>query len=258
VAIVTGAGAGIGRACAVRYAAEGATVVVNALHHETADPVASQITQDGGAAVARVGDVSDSGFVNSMVDDAVSEFGRLDVMHNNAAAPIAGLVKDMTDDDWRRVMAVTLDGVFFGVRAALRVMVAQGSGSIINTTSSSGLAGAMRLAAYGAAKAAVTNLTRVAAVENARHGVRVNALCPGAVTTRGNDPFLQSFPGGMGAYEAQIPQHRVAQPEEIASVAAFLASDDASYVNGTTFIADGAVAARIALPLRPDPFEPEN
>jgi len=250
VVVVTAAGSGIGRACAIRFAAEGAAVVVNAQHEESAAAVAAEIEASGGTAVAVGGDVADVAVVDGLVGVAVDRFGRLDVVHNNAAYPYGGLLVDTPDEAWHRVIAVTLDATFYGVRAALRVMVPQGSGSIINTTSSSGLAGARSLAAYGAAKAGVTNLTRVAAVENARFGVRVNALCPGSVRSRANDGFFAGFPGGEATYAAQIPQKRIGEAAEIAAVAAFLGSDEASYVNGTTFVADGGVAARIALPVR--------
>ena len=249
VAIVTAAGAGIGLACATRYASEGASVVVNAFHAESAEAAAATIRQHGGVALALSGDVSDPRVTRALVDRAVSEFGRLDVLHNNAATPHSALITEMSDADWRGVLSVTLDSVFYGMRAALPVMIGQGSGSIISTTSSSGLGGAARFGAYGAAKAAVENLTRVAAVENARHGVRVNTICPGTVESRAAGAWLDSLPGGRRSYEAQIPQRRVGLAEEVANVAVFLASDEASYVNGATFVVDGGVAARIALPL---------
>jgi meso-butanediol dehydrogenase / (S,S)-butanediol dehydrogenase / diacetyl reductase len=247
--VVTAAGSGIGRACALRYAAEGAGVVVNALHQETAAAVTEQILAAGGQAITRAGDVGDRALVDELVDTALAEYGRLDVMHNNAAHPKGALVADMSDEDWAAVMRVTLDGVFYGTRAALRVMVPQRRGSIINTTSSSGLSGARMLGAYGAAKAGVAQLTRVAALENAQYGVRVNAVCPGVIETRPSMAFIDAYPGGRPVYEAQIPQRRVGQPEELANVALFLASDEASYVNGAEFVVDGGVAARIALPL---------
>jgi meso-butanediol dehydrogenase/(S,S)-butanediol dehydrogenase/diacetyl reductase len=249
VAVVTAAGSGIGLACARRFAAEGATVVVNALHEESAEAAAAAIRERGHVATAMSGDVSDPAVVQALVDHALARFGRLDVMHNNAALPHPGLLTDVSDDEWRRVMSVTLDSVFYGLRATLPSMIDRGSGSIINTTSSSGLAGTSRFGSYGAAKAAVEHLTRVAAVENARYGVRINAICPGTVESRAALAWLEKLPGGRRAYEAQIPQRRVGLADEVAHVAVFLASDDASYVNGATIMVDGGVAARVALPL---------
>jgi len=248
VALVTGAGSGIGRACAQRFAAEGARVFVNDVRPEAAEAVAKEIVAAGGRAEALPADVSDAAQVDAMVRAAAERGGRLDVLVNNAAAPHGASVEDTTDADWRRVQSVTLDGVFFGVRAALRVMRAQGAGAIVNVSSGAGLGGEPMLGAYGAAKAAVINLTQTAAVENARHGVRVNAICPGAIETPPLLAWVDYVPGGRAAWEAQIPQRRLGRPEEIAAVALFLASDEASYVNGAVVVADGAVAARTAAP----------
>jgi len=248
VAIVTAAGAGVGRACAMRYAAEGATVIVNALHAETAQSVAAEIRQLGGSAHTLHGDVAERAVVDGLIEGALSLCGRLDVLHNNAADTRSNRIAEMTEEDWHRSIAVTLDSVFYGMRAALPVMIAQRSGTIISTTSLSGLAGARGFGAYGAAKAAVENLTRVAAIENAEFGIRVNTICPGTVATRGVVPWLENLPGGRSEYESQIPQGRVGTPDEIANAAAFLASDEASYVNGATFVVDGGVSARMALP----------
>jgi len=248
VAIVTGGGSGIGRACALRFGAEGARVLVSDVRAEAAIGVAKEIEAAGGSARAATTDVSDARQVDELVASAKAGFGRLDVMVNNAAAPIGGLVAEITDDAWRRVQSVTLDGVFHGVRAALGVMVPQGTGSIINVSSGAGLGGEYALGAYGAAKAAVINLTQTAAVENTRHGVRVNAICPGPIATPPLLAWIDHVPGGRAAFEAQIPAKRIGLPEEIANVALFLASDEASYVSGAVFVADGGVAARTAAP----------
>jgi meso-butanediol dehydrogenase/(S,S)-butanediol dehydrogenase/diacetyl reductase len=248
VAIVTGAGSGIGRACALRFGVEGARVVVSDVRAEAAAGVAKEIEAAGGSARAATTDVSDPRQVDELVAGAKAAFGRLDVMVNNAAAPTGALVAETTDEVWRRVQSVTLDGVFHGVRAALGVMVPQGAGSIINVSSGAGLGGEYALGAYGAAKAAVINLTQTAAVENTRHGVRVNAICPGPIATPPLLAWIDHVPGGRAAFEAQIPAKRIGRPEEIANVALFLASDEASYVSGAVFVADGGVAARTAAP----------
>ncbi len=248
VAIVTGGGSGIGRACALRFAAEGARVVVADVRGEAAAAVAKEIAAAGGRARAVTADVSDVRQVDALVASAVSTEGQLDVLVNNAASPAGGLVAETNDETWRRVHSVTLDGVFYGVRAALAVMVPRGSGSIINMSSGAGLGGEYSLGAYGAAKAAVINLTQTAAVENTRHGVRVNAICPGPIETPPLLGWLEYVPGGRAAFESQIPAKRIGRPEEIANVALFLASDEASYVSGAVIVADGAVAARTGAP----------
>ncbi len=247
VAIVTGAGSGIGRATALRFAAEGAKLVVNDVNGEAAARVVKEIEAAGGSAVAFPADVADARAVEALVREATSRFGRLDVLVNNAAAVIPGPVEAIGDADWRRTQSVTLDGVFHGIRAALPVMAAQGGGSIINIASGAAVAGEPGLGAYGAAKAAVVNLTKTAAVENAARGVRVNTILPGPIET---PPLLAAVEatGGRAGWERQIPCGRLGRPEEMAAVALFLASDDASYVHGAAIVADGGVAARTNSP----------
>ncbi|MFN2427266.1 MAG: SDR family NAD(P)-dependent oxidoreductase [Candidatus Binatia bacterium] len=248
VAVITGAASGIGRATALRFAAEGAAVVVGDISTEGAAAVATEIVTQGGRAVSRKVDVALSCEVEALVTEAVERFGRIDILMNNAAAPHGAPVAATSDDDWRRVMSVTLDGVFYGVRAALVRMTAQGSGSILNISSGAGLGGEVMLGAYGAAKAAVINLTKTAAVENAGFGVRVNCICPGPIATPPLEAWLGAIPGGVEAFSKQIPARRIGEPEEIASVATFLASDEASYVTGAIVVADGGVNARTGTP----------
>lgn len=248
VAVVTGAGSGIGRATAMRFAAEGALVLVTDIAEASAQAVVAEITAGGGKAAARKVDVASSAEVDAMVEEAVSRFGRIDILMNNAAAPHGAPVAVTTDADWRRVMSVTLDGVFYGVRAALLRMTAQGSGSILNISSGAGLGGEVMLGAYGAAKAAVINLTKTAAVENASLGVRVNCICPGPIATPPLHAWLGAIPGGVEAFSKQIPAKRLGDAAEIAAVATFLASDEASYVTGAVLVADGGVNARTATP----------
>ncbi len=248
VAVVTGAGSGIGRATALRFALEGAAVVVGDISVDGASSVAAHIVAEGGRAVARTADVSVSSEVDALVDEAVTRFGRIDILMNNAACPHGAPIVATSDADWNRVMSVTLDGVFYGVRAALRHMTAQGSGSILNISSGAGLGGEVMLGAYGAAKAAVINLTKTAAVESAASGVRVNCICPGPIATPPLHAWLGAIPGGVDSFSKQIPARRIGEPEEIAAVAVFLASDEASYVTGAVVVADGGVNARTGTP----------
>ncbi len=248
VAVITGAGSGIGRATAERFSAEGAAVVIGDVRGDAAVDAAAAISAAGGRAMGQQVDVSSSKQIEALLAGAVAHFGRLDVVMNNAASPHGALLAETTDEDWRRVMSVTLDGVFYGTRAALAHMKKQGSGSIINISSGAGLGGEVMLGAYGAAKAAVINLTKTAAVENAGLGIRVNVICPGPIATPPLAAWLSVMPGGEEAFARQIPARRVGQPGEIAAVATFLASDEASYVNGAVIVADGAVNARTATP----------
>jgi len=248
VAIVTAAGSGIGRACAKRFAAEGAHVVVNDRDAAAAGAVVREIAAAGGRASAFVADVSSSERVTAMIQETASRHGRLDVLVNNAAAPAFGRVEEMPDELWRAVFAVTLDATFFGMRAAIPVMAAQGGGSIINTASAAGLGGVVNFGAYGTAKAAVIALTKTAALETAARRIRVNTICPGSIDTPPLGAFVDSLPGGRAAFERSIPARRIGLPEEIASVALFLASDESSYVTGAVLVADGGVTAMLGAP----------
>jgi NAD(P)-dependent dehydrogenase (short-subunit alcohol dehydrogenase family) len=245
IAIVTAAGQGIGRACAVRFAAEGAYVVVNDIRDDAAAEVVAEIAAAGGRASAFVADVGRSERVTAMITEPAGRHGRLDVLLNNAASLNFGRVEDMTDETWHGVFAITLDATFYGCRAAIPVMAATGGGSIINTASAAGVGGAFGLSAYGAAKAAVLNLTRAAAIEAAGRQVRVNAICPGSIDTPPLRMFVDNLPGGRAGFEKQIPVKRIGTSEEMANVALFLASDEASYCTGSVIVADGGVLAGI-------------
>ena len=242
VAIVTGAGSGIGAAIARRFAAAGAQVIAADVRPEAI----AALAQATGGIVPKACDVTQAAAVEGLVAGAVERFGRLDVMVNNVGQSIAGWLKDATDEEWQRVLALTLSSTFYGVRAALRVMLPRRSGSIINISSGAGFGGSPGLATYGAAKAGVNNLTQSAAVENARNGVRINAIAPGAIETPGILEWARSLPGGVPAYEATLLPGRFGRPEEIAAAALFLASDEASFVNGAVIPVDGAASARMA------------
>lgn len=242
VAIVTGAGSGIGAAIARRFAAAGAQVIAADVCSEAIGELAAGVA----GLDAQTCDVTNPAAVDALVDGAVQRFGRLDVMVNNVGRSVAGWLQDATNEEWERVLALTLSSTFYGTRAALRVMLPKRSGSIINISSGAGFGGAPGLATYGAAKAGVNNLTQSAAVECARSGVRINAISPGAIETPAIIEWAASLPGGVPAYEATLLPGRFGRPEEIAAAALFLACDEASFVNGAVIPVDGAASARMA------------
>lgn len=240
VAIVTGGGSGIGRATAERFAAEGARVVVTDINAETGTACAAGIGDSGGQAEFRALNTADDQAVRLLIADVAARYGHLDIVFNNAG--IGGRGYRDKRERWRDVIAINLSGVYSGCRYALETMSQQGRGSIINTASTAGLVGGYG-DAYSASKAGVIGLTRQMALEGARAGIRVNCVCPGYVQTEltrraFEDPQLDA------RILPSIPLGRWAQPQEIAAVVAFLASDDASYITGHALVVDGGYTAR--------------
>ncbi len=253
VALVTGGGSGIGRASALRFAAEGAKVAVNDINAAGVDEVVAAIRKSGEEAVPCIADVSDSGAVNRIVDDLITRWNRFDVLLNCAFYMTIGNIGDLTDEQWRSNYTVTLDGTFYTIRAALPHMRKQKKGAIINISSGGGIRQEVTIGPYCAAKRAILSLTETVAIEYGREGIRCNAICPGPIATPPLLAFVAQMPGRPGKnaediYNEQLPMGRMGQPEEMASVALFLASDEASYVNGATIVADSGVAARAASP----------
>jgi 3-oxoacyl-[acyl-carrier protein] reductase len=240
VAAVTGSSRGIGRAIAAAYAAEGARVVVNSRDPATADGAAREL---GGEAIGVGADVSGPEGAQALVAAALEGFGRLDVLVANAGINIVKDAVDYTPDEWRQVLGVNLDGVFFCAQAAGRAMLKQGSGSVISIASVTSFNAFPRRAAYATSKAAVAMLTKVLAVEWAAGGVRVNAIAPGFVRTDMVQGLADAGKLDLGAVEKRTPMGRLAAPEEIAKAAVFLASDDASYITGETLLVDGGFVA---------------
>ena len=231
----------MGAATVRRLAAGGANVIIVDRNSEMAQTVATEV---GGTAV--VGDVADSSFCDSAVAAAIERHGGLDVLVNAAGVIVRASGEDTTDEQWAKIMGVNVSGTFFMCRAALRVMKTSGGGAIVNFGSIWGDLGSAGVAAYCASKGAVHNLTRALAMDHAADGIRVNAVCPGEVNT----PMLQSERAEavtdqlLTAIAATVPMGRLADPDEIARVVCFLASDDASYMTGALVSVDAGYGAR--------------
>jgi meso-butanediol dehydrogenase/(S,S)-butanediol dehydrogenase/diacetyl reductase len=239
VVVVTGAASGIGEATARRFSQEGASVVLVDREADKLKQVAASLGAD--RTLAHVADVSVSLEVGAMIEAAVARFGGLDVLVNNAGVHASGKPQEITDESWRKVMATDADGVFFGCRAAIPHLE-RSRGSIINTASVSGTGGDWGMSPYNAAKGAVVNLTRALAMDLGKKGVRVNAVCP-SLTRTGMTEDMMDDEALIAKFEERIPLGRVCEPEEVAAVIAFLASEDASFVTGANIAVDGGVSA---------------
>lgn len=237
VVIVTGAASGIGAATARKFAVEGASVVLVDADRAGVEEVAAQLP----GSVAEVADVSDEQQITALIDEVAEELGSLDVLVNNAGVVVSGDIGSTTTEQWRKVMAADLDSVFFASRAALPHLK-RSRGCIINTSSVSGIRGDWQQAAYDAAKGAVSNLTRAMALDHGADGVRVNAVAPGVVRTGMTEGAFDSEET-MAKHVERIPLRRGGEPEDVADVIAFLASDDARFVTGVVLPVDGGVSA---------------
>lgn len=241
-AIVTGGASGIGAATVRRLSAGGARVLICDLNAEAGAALAAET----GASFRQV-DVGDPTQIEAMVAGAEDAFGGLDILINNAGVGSFGETPDLAPETWRQVMAIDLDAVFHACRLAIPLMRRGGGGAIVNTASISGLFGDYGFAAYNAAKAGVINYTRTLAIDHAKDGVRVNALCPGLIDT----PLtagLKTIQGLDAHWTGLIPMGRPGLPDEMAAVICFLASDEASYMTGSIVVADGGVTAHTGQP----------
>ena len=239
VVAVTGAGAGMGRATAELFAERGASVVVVDLDHDAAAETADRIAADGGEATAVQADVSDADDVEGFVEHAVDTYGRLDVLHNNAGIPQRSTpVEDVTEETWDRIQDVNLKSAFLGAKFAVPQMREQGGGVILNTASTAAIRPRNGLSAYCASKGGMVTLTKQLAHELAEDDIRVNAICPVATDTEMLPEFTSD---GLTVDEmaATIPLGRLAEPDDVAQAAAFLASDDAEMITGTALEVDG-------------------
>jgi NAD(P)-dependent dehydrogenase (short-subunit alcohol dehydrogenase family) len=242
VALITGGASGIGRASALLFAREGAAVAIADLNAQAGEAVANEITQSGGRAIFEPADLSRAEDCRSLVDRAIREFGRIDILFNNAGIIRRGTILDLSEDDWDRVMAVNVKSIYLLSREVIPQMQKQGGGSIINTASGWGLAGGAKAAVYCASKGAVVLLTKAMAIDHGPQKIRVNCICPGDTDTgmlraeaqqlgEANDRFL--------AEAAKRPLGRVGSPDEIAQAVLYLASDASSFVTGTALVVDG-------------------
>jgi NAD(P)-dependent dehydrogenase (short-subunit alcohol dehydrogenase family) len=248
VALITGAGSGIGRAAALLFAEAGAAVAVLDLREDAAKETADEILAAGGQAIAVAANVTSASEVTDAVERVVAELGRLDVVYNNAGCDSKGSVADATDDDWDRAMSVNGKGTFLVSRAAVPHLVRAGGGAIVNQGSVAAMVGVPNFASYCAAKGAVVALTRSMAIDLAKHGIRVNVICPGTVFTPLMEPMLRArgdgdLEVGLARTIVKYPIGRLGTPEDIARVAVFLAGDGAAFMTGATVAADGGMTA---------------
>ncbi len=247
VAVVSGGSSGMGAAVVARLAECGAGVVVGGRDVARTREVASSVIAGGGRAVPVVGNIVDSATADLMVASALEEFGRLDIVVSAAGVIHRADAIGTDDEQWRHTMSVNVDGPFYLSRASIPALRNAGGGSIINVSSTCGLVGAAGLAAYCASKGAVSNLTRAMALDHATEGIRINAICPGAVET----PMLGSgHPSGRTLNDVRasnlesIPEGRIPEPDEIAEVVLFLASDASRHITGTNMPVDGGYTAQ--------------
>jgi len=248
IAIITGIGSGIGRACALQFAREGAQIIGCDIAADALRETEHMITAAGGKVITRQIDVTVAEQIQQLIDTAVEKFGRLDILFNNAGGALPQPTHNMPIDTYRQIIALNLDSVFFGLRAALPIMLQQGHGVILSTTSGAGLNAVPNLAAYGAAKAGVISLMKSVAVEYGPQGIRANTISPGPMDTPGLRAWLDTFEDGPARYAAQIPSGRLGTAEDIAQAAVFLAGDAAEFINGVVLPVDGAIYARLATP----------
>lgn len=254
VVVITAGASGMGAACVRKFLSEGAHVVMADIDADAAQRLLDEYS--GKPLSFRRVDVTEHEQVQALVDAAVQDHGRLDVLHNHAGLAALGGIVDLTPEEWRRCFAITVDSVYHGCRAAIPHMRKQGGGVIINTASTSGLHGDLGLPAYNAAKAAVVNLTRSLAVAHACEGIRINAVCPGPIDGPSLNGAFDFVTGPRAVWEDAIPAGRLGLEDEVAEAVAFLAGDAASYIMGHALVVDGALSVQAGQPLMFKPAMP--
>jgi meso-butanediol dehydrogenase/(S,S)-butanediol dehydrogenase/diacetyl reductase len=242
VAIITGAGAGIGRACCLLFAAEGAKVIAVDLDPATLDSVVEEVRRIGGTILAIQADVSRAADVERVVSGASGSFSTINILFNNAGIVPHGKIHETTEEDWDRTMAVNVKSMYLMSHAVVPIFLKQGGGVILNTSSATALRSVVDRAAYSASKGAVLALTKSMAMDYVRDGIRVNCLCPGTIDTPSLQGRLAAFADPEEArkqFVARQPMGRLGTAEEVAKAALFLVSDDTRFVTGTAFSIDG-------------------
>lgn len=244
IVIVTGAGSGIGKAAAMHFAHHGAKVVVSDINLESATEVAKEIESNGGTSLAIETNVTDFSAVESLINQTVKAFGQLDVIVNNAGIGPRKLLKtaEYTLEDWDSVIAVNQTGVFYCMKLALQQMMKQGFGNIVNIASLAGLKASLNNLSYSASKFAVVGMTKSAALEYAKTGIRINAVCPGYTESALLDQLLSARPEMDMMLKAVIPMKRYGKASEIADAVVWLASDQTKFMTGQTITLDGGTS----------------
>jgi NAD(P)-dependent dehydrogenase (short-subunit alcohol dehydrogenase family) len=241
VAVITGGASGIGEYTARAMVEEGAKVVVSDMNDDLGNTLVEDLNTNGQNAVYVHADVTSEADAEKMINTAVTEFGKIDILFNNAGIGALGASEDLPLDEWRKVISVNLDGVFLTAKHAIKAMQKNGGGNIVNNASILGHVGQAQTAAYTAAKGGVVNMTRALAVEYAQQNIRVNAVCPGYIET----PLLSQLDEDMKNHLVSLhPIGRLGRPEEVAKAVVFLASDDASFVTGANLLVDGGYTAQ--------------
>ena len=247
IAVITGAGSGIGREMALLFAREGAKILAADLNGSAAEETANMIQKVGGTCAALAVDASNPADVERMIAHAIEQYQRVDILCNNAGIGSTTDVVDCEPEEWDRVMTVNVKSVYLGCKYAVPHMIDQGGGVIINTASVAGMVGIVKRASYSASKGAVIALTRQVAIEYVEKGIRVNCICPGTVDSPWVGRLLSQTADPAAARAnlvARQPMGRLGNPEEIAKAALYLASDDAAFITGTGLVIDGGLTAR--------------
>ena len=244
VAIITGGSSGIGRAAALVFAREGAKVVVADVIAEGGRETMQMIQEAGGNATFIEADVTKEAQVEALIKEAIETYGRLNCAFNNAGIGHTGTITECTEDEWDRVMNINLKGVWLCMKYEIMHLAMHGGGAIVNTSSVAGIVGYPVRAIYSASKHGVTGLTKAAALEYAKDGIRINAVCPGPIRTGLTEPGWSSNPQAEARAMSQVPMGRLGSPEEVAEASAWLCSDAASFVTGHALIVDGGIVAQ--------------